>query len=164
VNTARTALAAGLLVAGLAGCGADVSIGAAPSSSAPPTTSAAPTTAPTTTAPTTTAGVPGGAITQPPAPGSGSAGELPAGFPLPPGTTVGPVAVQGTQIAATLTIPDGKQGYDYWIRQLPAAGYEIPGAQMVGGIGQISFTGNGCADGSQLGISGPSVAFVCRQA
>lgn len=162
MRTARTAVAAGLLMAGLAGCGADVSIGAAPS----PTTTAptpAPTTA-TTPAPTTTGGVPGGAITQPPASGAGSAGELPAGFPLPPGTTVGPVAVQGGRIAATLTVPDGKQAYDYWIRHLPAAGYEIPGAQLVGGIGQISFTGNGCTDGSQLGISGPTVAFGCARA
>ena len=155
-------IAAGLLVAGLAGCGADVSIGAAPTSSAPSTVAPS-TVAPTTVAPTTT-GVPGGAVTQPPASSGGSAGELPAGFPLPPGTTVGPVAVQGGQIAATLTITDGKQGYDYWIRELPAAGYEIPSAQMVGGIGQVSFTGNGCADGSQLGISGPTVAFQCTRA
>ena len=164
MRTTRTALAAGLLVAGLAGCGADVSIGAAPTSSAPTSSAPPTTTAAPTTAPATTTGVPGGAVTQPPASDGGSAGELPAGFPLPPGATVGPVAVAGGQIAATLTIPDGKQGYDYWIRELPAAGYEIPSAQMVGGIGQISFTGNGCADGSQLGISGPSVAFVCRRA
>jgi hypothetical protein len=159
VRVARTALAAGLVLAGLAGCGADVTIGAAPTSSAPSTV--APTTA-ATTAPTTT-GVPGGAITRPPSSGSGSAGLLPAAFPLPPGTTVGPVAVQAGQIAATLTVPDGKQVFDYWKQQLPAAGYTVGKAEMVGGIGEISFTGNGCADGSQLGISGPTVAFECKQ-
>jgi hypothetical protein len=154
VRTARTAVAAGLLVAGLSGCGAEVTVGSAPTSTAA---------APTTVAPTTTGGVPGDAITRPPSSGSGSAGLLPAGFPLPPGTTVGPVAVQGSQIAATLTVPDGKQVFDYWKQQLPTAGYTIGKAEMVGGIGEISFTGNGCADGSQLGISGPTVAFECKQ-
>ncbi len=153
MRTARTAVAAGLLVAGLCGCGAEVTIGSAPTSSA----------APTTAAPTTTAAVPSEAITQPPSSSSGSAGLLPAGFPLPPGTTVGPVAVQGSQIAATLTVPDGKQVFDFWKQQLPTAGYTIGKAEMVGGIGEISFTGNGCADGSQLGISGPTVAFECKQ-
>jgi hypothetical protein len=160
VRTARTAAAAGLLVAGLSGCGAEVSIGSAPTSSA----AAATTVAPTTVAPTTTGGVPGGAITRPPSSGSGSAGLLPAGFPLPPGTTVGPVAVQGGRIAATLAVPDGKQVFDYWKQQLPTAGYAISTAEMVGGIGEISFSGNGCAAGSQLGISGPTVAFECKQA
>jgi hypothetical protein len=153
VRTARTAVAAGLFVAGLSGCGAEVTIGSAPTSSAP-----------ATAAPTTTAGVPSEAITQPPSSSSGSAGLLPAGFPLPPGTRVGPVAVQGSRIAATLTVPDGKQVFDYWKQQLPTAGYTIGKAEMVGGIGEISFTGNGCADGSQLGISGPTVAFECKQA
>jgi hypothetical protein len=154
--TSRAALAVGLLLAGtaLAGCGADVSIGAAPTSTAA---------TPTTHAPTTTGGIPGGAITQPPSSSGGNAGLLPAGFPLPPGTTVGPVAVQGGGIAATLSVPDGKQVFDYWKQQLPAAGYTIGKAEMVGGIGEISFTGNGCADGSQLGISGPTVAFECKQ-
>ncbi|HEY6746717.1 MAG TPA: hypothetical protein VI357_13485 [Mycobacteriales bacterium] len=159
MSSARTAIAAGLLVAGLAGCGADVSIGAAPTSSA---LSTAPS---TTVAPTTTGGgVSSGAITRPPSSGSGSAGVLPAGFPLPPGTTVGPVAVQGGEIAATLSVPDGKQVFDYWKQQLPAAGYTVDDAEMVGGIGQISFSGNGCAHGSRLGISGPTVAFRCARA
>lgn len=160
MRTARTAVAAGLLVAGLSGCGAEVTTGSAPSSSA-----AAPTTAdPATVAPTTTGGgVPGGAITQPPSTASGSAGVLPAGFPLPPGTTVGPVAVRGGEITATLSVPDGKQVFDYWKQSLPTAGYTVSRAEMVGGIGEISFSGNGCADGSQLGISGPTVAFQCKR-
>ncbi|HST67615.1 MAG TPA: hypothetical protein VLM05_20760, partial [Mycobacteriales bacterium] len=91
------------------------------------------------------------------------AGVLPAGFPLPPGAKAGPVSVQGGGIASTLTVPDGKQAYDYWTRQLPAAGYAVSKAEMVGGIGEISFSGTGCAAGSQLGISGPTVAFECKR-
>ncbi len=48
MRIARTGIAAGLLVAGLSGCGAEVTIGSAPTSSAA---------APTTVAPTTTAKV-----------------------------------------------------------------------------------------------------------
>lgn len=164
MRIARTGIAAGLLVAGLSGCGAKVSIGSAATSTAAPSTAAASSAAPTTAAPTSTAGVPSEAITQPPSSSSGSAGLLPAGFPLPPGTTVGPVAVLGSRIAATLTVPDGKQVFDYWKQQLPTAGYAISKAEMVGGIGEITFSGNGCADGSQLGISGSTVAFECKQA
>lgn len=165
MRTARTAVVAGLLVAGLTGCGAEVTIGSAATSSAAAPTSAAPTTvAPTTVAPSTTGGVPGGAITRPPSSSGGSAGTLPAGFPLPPGTTVGPVTVQGGEIAATLSVPDGKQVFDFWKQSLPTAGYTVSNAEMVGGIGEISFSGNGCADGSQLGISGPTVAFQCKRA
>jgi hypothetical protein len=167
--TVRTALAAGLLVAGaaVAGCGAEVTIGAAPTSTAAPTaapTTVAPTTVvPTATGPSTTGGVPGGAITRPPSSGSGNAAELPAGFPLPAGTVVGPVAVQGRAISATLTVPDGKGAHDYWKQQLPAAGYTISQAEMVGGIGEITFSGNGCLAGSQLGISDQDVSFECRR-
>ena len=31
------------------------------------------------------------------------------------------------------------------------------------GIGDIKFTGNGCKRGSDLAISGPHVAFLCRR-
>jgi hypothetical protein len=166
--TVRALLAGGLLAAGLAvaGCGADVSIGADPSGTgtAPTGSAAASSPVATTTAPPSATGVPGGALTSPPAAGSGNAGELPAGFPLPPGTTVGPVALAGNEIAATLTIPDGKSGYDFWRVQLPTAGYPVAKAEMVGGIGEITFSGNGCWAGSQLGISGQTVAFACKRA
>jgi hypothetical protein len=92
----------------------------------------------------------------------GNAGEMPAGFPLPPGTRVGPVAV-GKTITATLTVANGKQVYDYWKRQLPAAGYTISGSQMVGGIGEITFSGRDCGAGSQLGISDQDVTFECAR-
>jgi hypothetical protein len=159
--TARTAAPAALLAVAaltLAGCGGTASDSAAPAPAAT-TTAAAPTSAP---APTKS-GVPGGAITSPPAAGAGNAGELPAGFPLPPGTKVGPVAVQSKALAATLTVPDGKQVYDFWRQRLPAAGYTISESQMVGGIGEITFSGRDCAAGSQLGISGQDVSFECAR-
>jgi hypothetical protein len=155
----RPAALAGLAVAAalLAGCGDGGSTTAAP----PP---AGPTAAvPTTVAPTRTAGVPGGAITSPPAAGAGEAGLLPAGFPIPPGTKVGPVSLAGGSTTATLTVGEGKAGYDYWRQQLPAAGYAIAKAEMVGGIGEITFSGNGCASGSQLGISDQNVTLECRR-
>ena len=153
-------LAAGLLAAavGLAGCGGS-DIGSDTGSAAP---APAPSAAATTSAPGRT-GVPGGAITSPPAAGAGNAGELPAGFPLPPGTRVGPVAVEPKEITATLTVTDGKQVYDYWRQRLPAAGFTITGAQMVGGIGEITFSGRDCTGDSQLGISGQDVSFECKR-
>jgi hypothetical protein len=146
MGTRRTVLvlAAGGLV--LAGCGG--------SPAAPPT---APTTAPSSDA----GGAGGGAITRPPAPTAGSAAVLPAGFPLPPGTQVGPVSVAGGDLSATLTVPDGKRVYDFWSQQLPAAGYRVSSKDMVGGIGQISFSGRDCAASSQLGISDQDVTFRC---
>ena len=92
----------------------------------------------------------------------GNAGVIPAGFPLPPGTRVGPVAV-GQGDHATLTVANGKQVYDYWRRRLPAAGYTISGSQMVGGIGEITFSGRDCGAGSQLGISDQDVTFECAR-
>lgn len=154
MGTRRTVL---VLVAGglmLAGCG-----GGDGAPAAAPTTAA--TTAPTT-APTS-GGAHGGAITRPPAPGAGNAAVLPAGFPLPPGTKVGPVSIGGGDISATLTVPDGKQVYDYWSRQLPAAGYRVSSKDMVGGIGQITFSGRACTGTSQLGISDQDVTLHCAR-
>ena len=153
--TSRTAVAAGVLAAALAlaGCSSDSGT-AAP---APP--AAAGTPAPAATTPSATAG----ARTSPPAPVAGEPGVLPAGFPIPPGTRVGPVAVEGGEIKTTLTVSDGKTGYDFWRSRLPAAGYRITGSQMVGGIGEISFTGRDCAGPSQLGINDDSVTFECKR-
>jgi hypothetical protein len=106
-------------------------------------------------------GKPAGALTSPP--GRPESVGLPAGFPIPPGAKVGPVAVHGDGISATLTVPDGKGVYDFWRSRLPAAGYRVTGAQMVGGIGEISFTGRQCAGPSQLGINDDSVTFDCRR-
>ena len=153
--TSRTAAAAGVLAAALslAGC----SSGSGTAAPAPPTAAGTP--APAATTPSAAAG----ALTSPPAPVAGEPGVLPAGFPVPPGSRVGPVAVEGGEIKATLTVSDGKTGYDFWRSRLPAAGYRITGSQMVGGIGEISFTGRDCAGPSQLGINDDSVTFECKR-
>jgi hypothetical protein len=152
----RTAVAAGVLLAGvlaLAGCGGDSG----------PATAATPAAAGTPAPAATTPGAAAGALTSPPAPAAGEPGVLPAGFPVPPGTKVGPVAVEGGEITATLTVTDGKTVYDFWRSRLPAAGYRVTGSQMVGGIGEISFTGRDCAGPSQLGIDDDSVTVECKR-
>ena len=73
------------------------------------------------------------------------------------------MAVHGDGISATLTVPDGKGVYDFWRSRLPAAGYRITGSQLVGGIGEISFTGRDCAGPSQLGINDDAVTFECKR-
>ena len=98
-------------------------------------------------------------MTSPPAPVAGEPGVLPAGFPVPPGSRVGTVSVAGGEIKARLTVTDGKTGYAFWRSRLPAAGYRITGSQMVGGIGEISFSGRDCTGPSQLGINDDSVTL-----
>ena len=153
--TSRTAVAAGGLAAALALAGC--SSGSGTAAPAPPTVAGTP--APAASTPSAA----GGALTSPPAPVAGEPGVLPAGFPIPHGTRVGPVAVDGGEITTTLTISDGKTGYDFWRSRLPAAGYRITGSQLVGGIGEISFTGRDCAGPSQLGINDDSVTFECKR-
>jgi hypothetical protein len=94
-------------------------------------------------------------------PGGGNVKDLPAGFPLPPGTTVGRVAVRASGIAAPLTVADGDRATAFWKQALPAAGYTVSTAEVTGALGEIRFTGHGCLDGSQLGISGNHVALEC---
>jgi hypothetical protein len=154
--TSRTAVAAGVLAAAvlaLAGCSGDSGT-AAPAS---PTAAATP--APAVTTPSEAAG----ALTSPPAPVAGEPGVLPAGFPVPPRTSVGKVSVEGGEIKATFAVTDGKTVYDFWRSRLPAAGFRITGSQMVGGIGQISFTGRDCVGPSELGINDDSVTFECKR-
>ena len=161
--TCRTAVAAGLLAAalgGLAGCGGTGGQAGAPAGAAAGSRTASAGTGAAAPTATRTPGPAAGALTSPP--GVPESAVLPAGFPLPPGTEVGPVAVRGDGISATLTVPDGKGVYDFWRSRLPAAGYTVTGAQMVGGIGVISFTGRGCAGPSQLGINNDAVTFDCR--
>ena len=156
--TSRTAVAAGVLAAALALAGCSSGSGTA----APASPTAAGTPAPPAPAATTPSAA-AGALTSPPAPVAGEPGVLPAGFPVPPGTRVGPVAVDGGEIKATLTVSDGKTGYDFWRSRLPAAGYRITGSQLVGGIGEISFTGRDCAGPSQLGINDDAVTLECKR-
>lgn len=156
----RTALAAGLLAAALAtaGCGADIDVRdpeTTASTPAPVTTTAtpAPTTAATTTPATTTPATTTGS--------SGPAGALPAAFPLPPGATVQRVITEATQISAVVTVPDGRQAYAYWNRALPAAGYTVGQAELVGGIGVIPFTGPGCPGSGEIGFSVNDISVRC---
>lgn len=159
----RPALAAGLLAAVLAtaGCGADIDVGdPAPTAgvtTAAPTSTAAPTTAPTTEAPTTETTTPAATT------GTDPAGALPAAFPLPPGASVSRVVTEAGEISATIAVPDGKQAYAFWTVALPGAGYTVLSAEMVGGIGEIKFSGPGCPGPSQIGVSGTDIAVQCSR-
>jgi hypothetical protein len=99
-----------------------------------------------------------------PAPnGNSGLGSLPVGFPLPDGTMLGRIAVRATDITAPMEVPDGAKAALFWRKQLPAAGYTISSAVVNKAIGEITFVGNGCKRGSDLSISGPHVAFLCRR-
>ena len=157
--TSRTAatrvLAAGVLAAAvlaLAGCGSEGGT-ATPAS---PTAAATP--APAGTSPSAA----DSARASPAAPVAGEPGVLPAGFPVPPGTRVSAVSVKGGQLSATLKVSDGKTVYDFWRSALPAAGFRIIRAQLVGGIGEIAFSGRDCAGPSELGINDDSVTLECK--
>jgi hypothetical protein len=95
--------------------------------------------------------------------GNSGLGSLPAGFPLPSGTTLGRIAVRTTDITAPMQVPDGSQAAAFWKKQLPAAGYRISSAVVDKEIGDIKFIGNGCKRGSDIAISGEQVAFLCRR-
>jgi hypothetical protein len=148
--------AAALLAAGIAvaGCGSDEPTDA-------PSTPTLPTGAlngrPESGSPS------GNLITNPPNGSNGNAGQLPAGFPLPPGTTIGRVAVRTTDITAPINVPDGDEATSFWRKQLPAAGYTVGAVTVHDAIGAIPFTGKGCVDGSQLGVSGQHVQFRCQR-
>lgn len=156
----RPALAAGLLAAVLAtaGCGADIDVGDPEPSTAATTAPATTTAAPTTAAPTTDTATTPAATT-----GADPAGALPAAFPLPPGASVSRVVTEAGEISAVVAVPDGKQAYAFWTSALPGAGYTVVSAEMVGGIGEIRFTGPGCPGSSQIGVSGGDVAVQCTQ-
>jgi hypothetical protein len=99
-----------------------------------------------------------------PAPnGNTGPGSLPAGFPLPSGTTLGRIAVRTTDITAPMEVPDGERAAVFWKKELPAAGYKISSAVVDKAIGEIKFSGNGCKRGSDIAISGEHVAFLCRR-
>jgi hypothetical protein len=105
----------------------------------------------------------GNLITNPPNGSNAVAGELPAGFPLPPGTTIGRVAVRATDITAPMNVPDGDEATSFWRKELPVAGYSIGSVTVHEAIGAITFTGKGCVAGSQLGVSGQHVQFRCQR-
>jgi hypothetical protein len=111
-------------------------------------------------------GASGGGSTPPTLPtpaGNTGLGSLPAGFPLPQGTTLGRIAVRATDITAPMLVPDGDQAAAFWRTQLPAAGYKVSSAKVSQAFGDIKFTGNGCTTGSDIAISGEHVAFLCNR-
>lgn len=99
-----------------------------------------------------------------PAPaGNNKPGALPAGFPLPSGTTTGRISVRATEIAAPLLVPDGDQATAFWRTQLPAAGYTVTSIKVKQAFGTILFTGKGCIAGSDIQVSGEHIAFLCKR-
>ncbi len=156
--TPRSAALAALLVTvgiALAGCGSDQTAGSAPQTPTLPTGAL-------NGRPDASASG-GNLITNPPNGGNVKAGQIPAGFPLPPGTTIGRVAVRTTDITAPMNVPDGDEATSFWQKQLPAAGYSVGTVTVHDAIGAIPFTGNGCVTGSQLGVSGQHVQFRCQR-
>jgi hypothetical protein len=114
-------------------------------------------------APGPSAGGQGSGGSLPPPAGNTGLGSLPAGFPLPEGTTLGRIAVCSTDITAPLEVPDGGRAAAFWKKELPVAGYTIASDKVRKGIGVIRFSGNGCKAGSDLDISDEHVAFLCRR-
>lgn len=83
--------------------------------------------------------------------------QLPAGFPVPPGATVGEVVQIGEQTSATIAVPSAQEAYDFYLDALPGAGYTVDSSQFAAGAGGITISGGGLQDG-QLGFVGDSVA------
>ncbi|HYY98454.1 MAG TPA: hypothetical protein VE642_07685, partial [Pyrinomonadaceae bacterium] len=152
-KTTLTACALAAALAGLAGCGSDQ-----PTSG--PQTPTLPTGALNGRPDASASG--GNLITNPPNGANVKGGQIPAGFPLPSGTTIGRVAARATDITAPMNVPDGDEATSFWRKQLPAAGYTIGSVTVHDAIGAITFTGNGCLEGSQLGVSGQHVQFRCQ--
>ncbi|HEX2142805.1 MAG TPA: hypothetical protein VHK28_11130 [Candidatus Limnocylindria bacterium] len=82
-------------------------------------------------------------------PSAGVPGELPAGFPVPPGA--GSLAVQpGERIIARWQLNDhGSAAYDHFLRELPAAGFTVEAVAPGGAAASIRFT---TPDGEKLQI------------
>ncbi len=164
------ALVVAVLVAPLAGCGGPAGVTDAPAS-VPPTSPAAPETGPAIAIPTVSVPslpsltAPGGAPATPrgSADPRGGAAQLPPDFPLPAGTTVRGGTSDGTELDATLTVPDSDEAVDFWREALPRAGYRIGDVQVFGGVGEIRFSGHGCGGDSQLALQGTAVTLQCNR-
>ena len=153
------ALAALLVTAGiaLAGCGSDQTAQSAPQTPTIETAGGALNGRPDASSPG------GNRVANPPNGANVKNGQIPAGFPLPPGTTIGRVAVRATDITAPMLVPDGDEATSFWQKQLPAAGYTVGTVTVHDALGAIPFTGNGCVTGSQLGVSGEHIQFRCQR-
>lgn len=152
------ALAAALAAIGiaLAGCGGSDPVAA-------PQTPTLPTGALNGAPSGGSSGSPGNLITNPPNGHNTIGSQLPPGFPLPPGSSIGRVAERQTDITAPINVPDGDEATSFWRQALPAAGYTVGTITVSDSIGAIPFSGKGCVEGSQLGVSGEHVQFRCQR-
>lgn len=158
--TPRSAALAALLVSAgiaLAGCGSDQTATDAPQTPTINTAGGALNGRPDTSSPG------GNRVANPPNGANVKNGRIPDGFPLPPGTTIGRVAVRTTDITAPMLVSDGDEATSFWQKQLPAAGYTVGIVTVHDALGAIPFTGNGCVTGSQLGVSGEHIQFRCQR-
>jgi len=153
------ALAALLVTAGIAltGCGSDQTATDAPKTPTINTAGGALNGRPDASSPG------GNRVANPPNGANVKNGTIPDGFPLPPGTTIGRVAVRATDITAPMLVPDGDEATSFWQKQLPVAGYTVGTVTVHDALGAIQFTGNGCVTGSQLGVSGEHIQFRCQR-
>ncbi len=87
--------------------------------------------------------------------------ELPEGFPVPDGVDISSYS-QDSEIGGLATVTDPAAAYDFWISELPKAGYEIKDKTKTGSgeslIGQITFSGNGYSTAT-ISIVGTTVAL-----
>lgn len=67
----------------------------------------------------------------------------------------------GKEIAGQVALPDPTAAYRFWQQSLPAAGFLVSHAELVGSLGEIDFTGSGCRAGSQLAIQPSSASLQC---
>lgn len=97
-----------------------------------------------------------------PAPTAGA--DLPKEFPVPDGADVSSYSKDG-EIAGLAKLSDPAAAYDFWVSELPKAGYEISGKTKTGSgdglIGQITFSGNGYGT-STISIVGTTGAIELK--
>ncbi|HEY4017625.1 MAG TPA: DUF3060 domain-containing protein [Pseudonocardiaceae bacterium] len=85
----------------------------------------------------------------------GVAGSLPAGFPLPTGSTTQSVITADGNVAATVQVSDTSSAYQFWLSALPQAGYQIVGQPALTNVNGEAIAGielSGHGYGSDSGI------------
>ncbi|PRZ44255.1 hypothetical protein CLV47_101380 [Antricoccus suffuscus] len=87
--------------------------------------------------------------------------ELPKGFPVPDGLDISTYSTGG-EVSGLATLTDPEAAYNFWMSELPKAGYEISDKTKTGSgeslIGQITFSGNGYGS-STISIVGTTAAI-----
>ncbi len=96
--------------------------------------------------------------------GSATSTDLPKSFPVPDGVDISSYSKDG-EVAGLATLSDPAAAYDFWISELPKAGYKISGKTKTGSgdglIGQITFSGNGYGT-STISIVGTTGAIELK--